>query len=42
MVLTDRVDEGTEKIMASLKIGFLSPLLIVVFFLLTFLLFCIK
>ncbi|KAI0208749.1 hypothetical protein LSAT2_006545 [Lamellibrachia satsuma] len=38
--LTCRTDAGTEKIMASLKIGFFSPRFVDVFFLITFLPFC--
>ena len=37
---TCRTDAGTEKIIASLKIGLLSPRFVDVFFLITFLPFC--
>ena len=40
--LTGKAAEGTEKIMASLKIGFFSPLFTALFFLLIFFPFCIR
>ena len=40
IILTDKTEEGTEKIIASLKIGHFSPRFTVVFFLLTFFPFC--